>query len=94
MEICRHLPACLVPYVVRARKSLEHSLLTLLSLAAPAIMGWSGAMKKVASFLTPLVEDHLRQSNHGDIEQSVSIATRARGRGCAAHFCLDHSCRT
>ena len=34
-------------------------------------------MEKVASYLTPLVEERLRQSNQGGMDQSVSIPTRS-----------------
>ncbi|KAL1961857.1 hypothetical protein VTN77DRAFT_981 [Rasamsonia byssochlamydoides] len=50
--------------VVVTMEVCRHIPSLLVPIVATVMMGWSGAMKKVASFVTPLVEERLRQENN------------------------------
>ena len=56
-------------------------MLTIVSYVAPTIMGWSGSMNKVASFIRPLIEQRLDDDrNQGDkFEKHVSTSRAGIG---------------
>lgn len=42
----------------------------------PLVMGWTGAMQKVAEFITPEVESRLRTSQPGDDPNTNQVFSR------------------
>lgn len=83
MEICRQIPSFLVPYrpLEGLSKCARVFMLTFISYVAPAILAWSGAMKKVAAFIRPLIEQRLHEAWKPGEDFETHVSTFGTGRG-------------